>query len=151
MKNPIRPEPLSNTEVHHPNTVRAWKAAEHDYFAALRAQKLAAEKKAEDLRNPKPKPLTEDQEYAAAVKRDAAKKAEQAKRLQREADKEKAHQDWLASSPDRVELLEMSLYALVMSVQHWCKKGYSVVENSIDSIPPSLYVAHLIPALKPKK
>ena len=149
MKTPTRPEPLSNTEVHHPRTVRAWKAAEADYFAAVRAQKQAAEQKAEQKAHPKQ--LTEDEQYELAVKQDDAKKAEQAKAAQRESAKEKAHQEWLASSPDRVELLENSLYALIMAVQHWVNRGYQVVENTVDSIPPSLFACHLFPAPKLKK
>lgn len=149
MKTPQRPAPLDNSVIHHPRTIRAWKDAEYEYHAAIRAQALAAEAKAEASR--KPKVLTEDEEYQLAVKRDAAKKAEQAKRVQQELDKEEAHQKYLASSPERVELLESSLYALLISVQHWCKKGYQIDETSINSIPPSLYACHLIPAPKSKK
>lgn len=151
MKTPQRPEPLDSSKIHHPNAVRAWKDAEFNYHAAVRAQKLAADAKAEALRNPKPKVLTEDEEYRQAVARDEARKAVQAERAQREAAKEKAHQEYLSSSPEQVELLENSLYALVMALQHWVKRGYEVVETSINAIPPSLYVAHLIPAPKSKK
>ena len=139
------PAPLDSTVLHSPDEVRAFKRALVDYGNALaeearieRLKQQAAEAKARA-------PLTPEERYALALKREQQKQAAEAAIAKRETEKAAAEEAFLASSPASVEICEPSPAVFLKKVVHWATRGYELNEYSI-AIDPLCVATFTAPA-----
>ena len=140
-----RPAPLDPSRLHHPSTVRQWKADEAAYWAAVNAAKREAERKAEADRAYASRNLTEEESWQLAVERENQSRA---RALEREAAAYAAQQEkeaFMASSPDTVDVMENTPASLLRQVEFWVgERGYSIdYTGPLDFLPPSLYAVRL--------
>lgn len=144
------PAPLDSSILHTPDEVRAWKKAVAAYQDALaeaarieRIKQQAAEAKARA-------PLTPEERYALALKREQQKQAAEAAIEKREAEKAAAEEAYLASSPPSVEICEANPAVFLKKVVHWATRGYELNNFSV-AVDPLCVATFTAPAPAPAK
>lgn len=89
------------------------------------------------------RPLTADEYHHMAVEREQKKRTlEISRELQAAAD-EQARQDFLESNPSVVTICEPSPAPLLLNLQHWIGKGYSVDITQLTHFTLGCYVVSL--------
>lgn len=54
-----------------------------------------------------------------------------------------AKKEYLASTPDSIELVESTPFALLTNLLHWLAKGYVIDLTNLDHFQPNRYIVNL--------
>lgn len=136
-----KPADLDPSRLHPPAVVREWKAKVAAYNEALREQE-EAKQRAKDLAE-MPRYLDDDAYYEMAVKREEALKAKAQERERAVEERHRQEADYLLSNPDIAQINDWSEYGLLMKLQHWLSRGYTVQEDSVHLWLPGAYAVKL--------
>lgn len=139
------------SQLYHPNTVREVKRSNAEYYDAIAADKKRV--KLEEAQAAKPKVLSDDDRFAIAVANKKRQDDERQAYADREAEKERMHQEYLNSTPELATISTTSFYIYTLEVHQWMAKGYQLVVESLNCLAPSYFEATLTapPAASKKK
>jgi hypothetical protein len=132
---------LDNTRIHSPAEIAAWKQKHADAYNA----RIAAENAAAAIERAKqtPKILSKQEQYERALANEAVKQERLLEEAVLAAAEEQAKIDYLASSPDVVEVSERNPHALLLNLEHWVKRGYSIDLDNLDYFQHGMYIVNL--------
>jgi actin-related protein len=139
MNNIQIPAPLDNTKIHSPAVVRKWQHDMADYHAAKRNEELDAERKRQAEMAHANRVLNDDEYHQLAIQRENQKREKELERQVAELAKEKAKQEYLASSPEEVEISEHSDAEMLRLLQHWIQRGYEINFEAARYFQPGFY------------
>jgi hypothetical protein len=143
---PPRPEPLSPTVYHPRAEYRKWREEEVAYWDAVRAAQRQEEQR-RDAERAQANRIIDDDEYdRIGLAREAERKAKQ---LQQEADelrRKREKEQFLASSPEAVDIFERNLATFLLDLTHWARKGYEVDLNGHIDMQMNLYSVRMVKA-----
>lgn len=128
-------------KVYDSETIREVKASQRAYYAAIKRDKDNAIKLEREALTPKQ--LTEDEYRLQKQQENEAREQAVADREAERAALAKQHTNYLESSPEIAVISCSALLTYSNELAHWVKRKYSVIPESIECIPPSLYRASL--------
>jgi hypothetical protein len=143
---PTRPEPLSPTVYHSRAEYRKWREDEAAYWDAVRAAQRQEEQQLQAERAQANRPMDDDEYDRIGLAREAERKAKQ---LQQEADelrRKREKEEFLASSPESVDIFERNLATFLLDLTHWARKGYDVDLNDHIDMQMNLYSVRMVKA-----
>jgi len=140
---PTKPADLSIYELHSPEVRRQHRAEVEAYVQALRNIERQKEIKAEAIKAEATRPLTEDEYFQEAVKRNKQQQDKQAERAAAEKAAELARIDFLMSSPPVVEIMETNEYKFLATVINFASRGYTLGDNGIQHFGFGLFHCNL--------
>ena len=138
---PTRPANLDKSIIHTPEAVSRWKNEMFAYQSTLdqiETEKLKKEQAAKNYAN---RHLTSQEYFEQSVKRDEEQKVKDAARQAEIAKAEKEKEDFLASNPPFVEILETTDHSFLKQFEHWINRGY--VYEATNFFIPGCYSAQL--------
>ena len=138
---PVKPNDLDKSVIHTPEAVSRWKNEMFAYHSAIdqiETEKLKKEQAAQNYAN---RHLTSQEYFEQSVKRDKELRAKDAARQAEIAKAEKEKEEFLASNPPFVEILETTDYSFLKQFELWVRKGY--VYESTNYFLPGCYTARM--------
>lgn len=141
---PKRPEPLSIYTHHTREAYRKWRADEVAYWDAVRAAGREAERELDAQRQHANRILSDTEYDELCLQRENERRAKQ---LEREAEtlrQQREKEDFLASSPEAVDLLETNPVTFIQGLAHWIRKMYEVDFEAPHYMQVGMYSARLV-------
>lgn len=135
--------------LYSPQDKRNIKQGNESFYAIKHSDKLALQRKEQEAK--RPKVLSEQEAYELALEREKAKQAERQAYADREAEKERQHQEFLNSSPPLVQVTNTNFYVFQVELLHWQQRGYTIIVDSLEAIVPSLFSCQLSAPVASKK
>jgi hypothetical protein len=121
---PPLPAALDLTRLYSPSEVRQWKRDTEAHYDAKRAAER--QQALSDEVATSPRMMSEEEEFALALERQATRTAQQFERDSQALMQKKAQEAYLTSSPETAEVIERSFVRFLVQVQHWAERGYAV-------------------------
>ena len=136
---PTKPESLSIYVLHSPSEVRQHAAEMEEYFEAIRKIEYGKRIKAQAIIDEANRPLTEDEYFQEAVKRQKAQDDKQAEREAITKAAALAEIDRLMGSPEIAEVMHRNEYTFLQEVIQWSNRGYVLADNGFMCFMPGMY------------
>jgi hypothetical protein len=121
---PPLPPALDPTRLYSPSEVRQWKRDTEAHYDAKRAAQRQQVLRDEVATSPRM--LSEEEDFALALERQATRTAQQFERDSQALMQKKAQEAYLASSPETAEVIERSFVRFLVQFQLWAQRGYVV-------------------------